>query len=44
MSRNMYKGSMDKAKGRKDGDWEVGVGEAGKSGGRKMEITIFKQQ
>ena len=34
-SRNMYKGPMDKAKGGKDEGWEVGVGMAGESGGRK---------
>ena len=33
----MYKGPMDKAK---DWGWEVGVGGAGESGGRKMETTV----
>ena len=41
---NMYKGPMNKAKGRKDGGWKVGVGEAGECGGGKMEATVFKQQ
>ena len=35
---------MDKAKGEKDGGWEVGVGGVGKSGGRRMESTVFEQQ
>ena len=39
----MYKEPMDKAKGRKDGGWEVGVGGVEESGGRKMETTAFKQ-
>ena len=37
----MYEGPMDKAKGGKHGGWEVG--EAGESGGRKMETTVFEQ-
>ena len=41
---NMYKGPMNKAKGWKDGGWEVVVGAGGKSGGGKMETTVFKQQ
>ena len=44
MSRNMYKGPMDKAKVGKDGGWEVGVGRAGKSCSGKMETTILEQQ
>ena len=43
-SRNMYKGPMDKAKGGKDGRWEVVVGSVGKSGGGKMETTVLGQQ
>ena len=39
LSRNMYKGSMDKAKG-----WEVGVGGARERGGGKMETTVLEQQ
>ena len=39
LSRNMYKGPMDKAKG-----WEVGVGGARESGGGKMETTVLEQQ
>ena len=34
---------MDKAKGGKDGGWEVKVGGVGESGGGKMETTVFKQ-
>ena len=44
MSRNMYKGPMDKAKEGKDGGWEVGLGRVGESGGGKMETTVFEQQ
>ena len=40
----MYKGPRDKAKGRKDGGWEMGMGGIGESGGGKMEITVFEQQ
>ena len=40
MSRNMYKGPKDKAEEGKDGGWEVGVGGAEGSGGRKMETTV----
>ena len=43
-SRNMYKGPVDKAKGEKDGGWQVRVGMAGESGSRKMETTIPEQQ
>ena len=43
-SRNMYKGPMDKAKGGKDGRWEVVVGSVGKSGGGKMETTVLEPQ
>ena len=41
---NMYKGHMDKAKEGQDRGWEVGMGGVGKSGGRKMETTIFEHQ
>ena len=44
LSRNMYKGPTDKAKGGKNGGWEVGVGEVGESGGGTMETTVVKQQ
>ena len=45
MSRNMYKGPVEKAKGGEDGGWEVGgVGGAGESGGKKMETIVFEQQ
>ena len=40
----MYKGPMDKAKGRQDWGWELGVGGAGESGDRKMETPVFEQQ
>ena len=41
----MYKGQhMDKAKGRKERGWEVGVVGAGESGGREMETTVLEQQ
>ena len=40
----MCKGPMDKAKGGKDGRWEVVVGRVGKSGGGKMETTVLEQQ
>ena len=40
----MYKGHMDKAKGRSDSGWEVGMGGVRESGGRKMETTIPEQQ
>ena len=45
-SRNMFKGPMDKARGSRiaDGGWEVGMAGAGKSGGGKMETTVFEQQ
>ena len=43
LSRNMYKGPMDKAKEGKDGGWEVGLGGVGESGGGKMETTVFEQ-
>ena len=39
-----HKGSKDKAKVGKDGGWEVGVSEAGDSGGRKMETAGFEQK
>ena len=38
-SRNMYKGPVDKAKGRKDEGWGVGG-----SGGGNMETTVLEQQ
>ena len=41
-SKNMYLGPMDKAKGGKDGGWEVGVGGTGENGGGKMETTVLK--
>ena len=43
-SRSMCKGPMDKAKGGKDGGWEVRISRAGESGGRKMETTVLEQQ
>ena len=43
-SRNTYKGSMDKSKVGVGLRWEVGVGGAGESGGRKMEATVLEQQ
>ena len=42
LSRNMYKGPMDKAKVEKDRGWEVGVGGVGESGGVKIETTVFE--
>ena len=41
--RNLYKGPLDKAKIRKDGGWEVGVGGARESSGGKMETIVLKQ-
>ena len=35
---------MDKAKGRKERGWEVGVVGAGESGCREMETTVLEQQ
>ena len=43
-ARNMYKRPKDKDKEGKDGEWEVGVGGTGESGGGKMETTVLKQQ
>ena len=40
----MYKGPTDKAKAGKDWGWEVEVGGAGESGGRKMETAVLEQQ
>ena len=41
----MYKGPRDKAKGRKDGGWEMGMGGAGVgSGVGKMETTIKEEK
>ena len=42
-SSEEYKGPMDKAKGGKDGRWEVRVGKGG-SGGGEIETTVFEQQ
>ena len=44
LSRNMYKGHMDKAKGGQDQEWEVGMPGVGGSGGGKMETTVLEQQ
>ena len=45
-SKNMYKGHMDKAKGRYDPGWEVGMAGVGGNGGGKIEVptsTIKKR-
>ena len=42
-SKNMYRGQMDKAKGSQEQGWEVGLGEAGESGGGKMKTTVLEQ-
>ena len=36
----MYKGPTDKAKGEKDGGWDLGW----ESGGGEIETTVFEQQ
>ena len=43
MSRNMYKGHMDKAKGGLDRVWEGMAGVGGSSGG-KVETIVLEQQ
>ena len=43
LSRNMYKGHMDKAKGGKGRGWEVGMAGVGESGGGEMETTVLEQ-
>ena len=40
--RNMYKGHMDKAQGRWDQGWEVGMAGIGGSSGGKMETTVLE--
>ena len=44
LSRNMYKGHMDKAKWGYDKEWEVGMAGVEGSGGGKMETTVLEQQ
>ena len=43
LSRNIYKGHMDKAKGEYDKGGEVGMAGVGGSYGGKMETTILEQ-
>ena len=44
LSRNMYEGHMDKAKGGQDQGQEVGMAGVGVSGGGEMETTVLEQQ
>ena len=44
VSRNNYKGHMDKTKGEWNQGWEVGMAGVGGSGGEKMETTTLEQQ
>ena len=40
----MYKGHMDKAKGRSDSGWEVGMGGVVGHSGVKMETAVVEQE
>ena len=42
VSKNMYKGHMNKAKGGQDWGWKVEMAGVRQSGGREMETTVFE--